>query len=56
MLDIFKRGRDKLGDRALSTSIVKILEEKCNESLRADGFPSILEDEYEKQNAEEIII
>jgi len=56
MLDIFQRGRNKLGDRALSTSIVKILEEQCNERLRADGFPSILEDEHEKQNAMEIII
>ena len=56
MLDIFQRGRSKLGDRALSTSIVKILEEKCNEDLRAKGFPSFLEDKNQKLDAEEIII
>jgi 3-hydroxyisobutyrate dehydrogenase len=56
MLEIFQRGREKLGDRALSTSIVKLLEEKCNEKLRASGFPSFLEDKNQKQEAEEIII
>ena len=56
MLEIFQRGRDKLGNRALSTSIVKLIEEKCNENLRASGFPSFLEDKNQKQEAEEIII
>ena len=44
MLKIFQRGRENLGDRALSTSIVKLLEEKCNENLRAKGFTSFLEE------------
>ena len=56
MLEIFRRGREKLGDRALSTSIVKLLEDKCNDNLRASGFPSFLEDKNQKQEAEEIII
>ena len=56
MLEIFQRGREKLGDRALSTSIVKLLEEDCNDNLRANGFPSFLEDKNKKQEAEEIII
>ena len=56
MLEIFQRGREKLGDRALSTSIVKLLESKCNDNLRASGFPSFLEDKNQKQEAEEIII
>jgi 3-hydroxyisobutyrate dehydrogenase len=56
MLEIFQRGRDKLGNRSLSTSIVKLIEEKCNENLRASGFPSFLEDKNQKQEAEEIII
>ena len=56
MLEIFQRGRKNLGDRALSTSIVKLLEEKCNENLRASGFPSYLEDKNQKQEAEEVII
>ena len=56
MLEIFQKGREKLGDRALSTSIVKLLEDKCNDNLRASGFPSFLEDKNQKQEAEEIII
>ena len=56
MLEIFQRGREKLGDRALSTSIVKLLEDKCNDNLRASGFPPFLEDKNQKQEAEEIII
>ena len=56
MLEIFQRGREKLGDRALSTSIIKLLEDKCNDNLRASGFPSFLEDKNQKQEAEEIII
>ena len=56
ILEIFQRGREKLGDRALSTSIIKLLEDKCNDNLRASGFPSFLEDKNQKQEAEEIII
>ena len=56
MINIFQKGREKLGDRALSTSIVKLLEDKCNDNLRATGFPSFLEDKNQKQEAEEIII
>ena len=56
MVEIFQRGRKKLGDRALSTSIVKLLEDKCNDNLRASGFPSFLKDKNQKQEAEEIII
>ena len=56
MIDIFERGRLQLGDRALSTSIVKILEDKCKEDLRAEGFPSFLEDKNQKQEAKEVII
>ena len=56
MLEIFQKGREKFGDRALSTSIVKLLEDKCNDNLRASGFPSFLEDKNQKQEAEEIII
>ena len=56
LYNIFKRGKIKLGDRALSTSIVKILEEKCKDDLRADGFPSFLKDKKLKINGKEIII
>ena len=56
ILEIFQRGREKLSDRSLSTSVVKLLEEDCNDNLRANGFPSFLEDKNKKQEAEEIII
>jgi len=35
---IFNEGRAKYGDRSFSTSIVKRLEEACNENLRASWF------------------
>ena len=44
MIKIFNEGRIKYGDRALSTSIVKLLEDECNTDLRGDGFPSQLHD------------
>lgn len=56
MNSIFQRGRIKYGDRALSTSIVKILEEACNEDLRSRGFPSYLEDNEDKKEGKEIIV
>ena len=56
MLNIFERGRVKLGERAFSTSIVKILEDECKDDLRAEGFPSTLKDNTSKKKAEEIII
>ena len=55
IVNIFEEGRLKLGDRALSTSIIKLLEEKCNEELRANGFPSFLKDDKKKQKGEEVI-
>ena len=42
---IFEEGKLLYGDKAFSTSIVKRLEDKCNDDLRADGFPEKLVDE-----------
>jgi len=56
MFSIFQNGRKIYGDRALSTSIVKILEDECKENLRAKGFPAYLEDNEIKKNGKEIII
>ena len=55
MLEIFQKGRAKFGDRALSTSIVKLLEEKCGENLRAIGFPAYLVDNENKKEGIEVI-
>ena len=44
MIKIFEKGKKKLGNRAFSTSIVKILENDCNENLRSSNFPKKLKD------------
>ena len=54
MVKIFNEGRKKYGNRALSTSIVKLLEEKCNADLRKDGFPSQLHDNEPRKKGIEI--
>ncbi len=54
MNKIFLEGKKKYGGRSLSTKIVKILEEKCNENLRAPGFPNKLIDKSNKKKGIEI--
>ena len=54
MNKIFTEGMIQYGERSLSTSIVKKLEEICNENLRAPGFPSELIDEEPKKKGIEI--
>ena len=54
ILNIFKNGKKKLGNRSLSTSIVKLLEDECEENLRAKGFPSILIDYNKKKKGIEV--
>ena len=53
---IFEEGRLLYGDKAFSTSIVKKLEEKCNDDLRANGFPEKLIDEESRKKGIEIKI
>ena len=55
VVKIFNEGKKKYGDRSFSTSIVKILEEKCNENLRSKGFPSQLLDTESRKKGIEII-
>ena len=54
MNKIFKEGQLKFGDKSFSTSIVKKLEEACNENLRAHGFPSQLKDNQSNKKGIEI--
>ena len=54
MNKIFTEGKIQYGERSLSTSIVKRLEEICNENLRAPGFPSQLIDDKPKKKGIEI--
>ena len=54
LVKIFDEGRKKYGERALSTSIVKLLEEKCTTDLRKEGFPSQLHDNEPRKKGIEI--
>jgi len=50
----FKEGLAKYGNRSFSTSIVKLLEDYCNENLRANGFPNQLIDKKTSKKGYEI--
>jgi len=54
MLRIFISGQRKLGKRSFSTSIVKLLEEDCDESLQTKGFPAVLVDINKKKKGIEV--
>ena len=54
MNKIFQEGKKKYGNRALSTSIIRRIEESCNDNLRSPGFPSTLKDYQPKQKGIEI--
>ena len=54
LVKTFKEGRKKYGKRAFSTSIIKLLEEKCKIKLRAKGFPSTLKDNESRKKGIEI--
>ena len=54
MNKIFKKGLQKYGKRSFSTEIVKLLEEKCNENLRASNFPKILIDDKKRKKGIEV--
>ena len=51
---IFKNGEKKLGKRSMSTSIIKLIENDCGESLRSKGFPESLIDLDKKKKAIEV--
>ena len=52
--DIFQDGRNRFGDRAWSSMIVKRLEEACETNLRAEGFPPELVDETPRREGYEV--
>ena len=52
---IFKDGREKYGDRAWSSMIVKRLEDACGEDLRASGYPDELVDDTPRRKGYEVI-
>jgi 3-hydroxyisobutyrate dehydrogenase len=54
VLNIFKDGQKKYGPRAWSSMIVKRLEDACNISLRAEGFPAELTDSEPEEKGHQI--
>ena len=52
---IFKEGREKYGDRAWSSMIVKRLEDACEEDLRAPGYLEELVDDTPRRKGYEVI-
>ena len=52
---IFSEGRNKYGDRAWSSMIVKLQEDACDENLRAPGYPEELIDDTPRRQGYEII-
>ena len=56
VLDIFRDGRARYGDRAWSSMIVKRLEEACGLELRAPGFPAEMTDDEPEEPGAEVIV
>lgn len=54
MVTIFQKGKKNLGRRAFSTSIIKLIENECGESLRSKGFPAVLVDREKKKEGIEV--
>ena len=54
LLEIFKDGQKRYGDREWSPNIVRRLEERCSEKLLAPGFPSEIEDDEPEVIGEEV--
>ena len=56
VLDIFRDGQRRYGDRAWSSMIVKRLEDACGTDLRAPGFPEALVDDEPEEPGYEVIV
>ena len=53
-VDIMKDGLKRFGPRVWSSTVVKRLEDDCNEDLRAPGFPEYLVDEEPEEPGYEV--
>ena len=56
VLDIFKDGQARYGERAWSSMIVKRLEDACGTELRAPGFPEEIVDDESEEPGYEVIV
>jgi 3-hydroxyisobutyrate dehydrogenase len=55
MIEIFKDGQARFGDRAQSDRIIERLEEASGLSIRADGFPAELVDDEPEEKGYEVV-
>ena len=55
MIKIFKEGMDRYGPREWSPNIIKRLEETCDTSILAPGFPAEIEDNEEEASGMEVV-
>jgi 3-hydroxyisobutyrate dehydrogenase len=55
MIDIFKDGQDRYGPRAWSDDIIKRLEEACDVSITAPGFPAEMFDDEPEEPGYEVV-
>ena len=55
MIDIFKDGQNRYGPRAWSDDIIKRLEEACDVSITASGFPAEMVDDEPEEPGYEVI-
>jgi 3-hydroxyisobutyrate dehydrogenase len=56
VLDVFKDGRARFGERAWSSMIVKRLEDACESELRAPGFPAEIVDDEAEETGYEVVV
>jgi 3-hydroxyisobutyrate dehydrogenase len=56
VLNIFKDGQARYGDRAWSSMIVKRLEDACGTDLRAPGFPEEIVDNEAEEPGYEVVV
>jgi 3-hydroxyisobutyrate dehydrogenase len=56
VLDIFKDGQARYGERAWSSMIVKRLEDACATELRAPGFPEEIVDDESEEPGYEVVV
>ncbi len=55
MIEIFKDGQDRYGPRAWSDDIIRRLEEACDVSITAPGFPAEMVDDEPEERGYEVI-
>ena len=56
MIRIFKQGMERYGSREWSPNIIKRLEETCDTSILAPGFPAEIEVEEEETPGMEVVV